>query len=158
MSAHTPYNPRAPWPLWILGALAMTVLVVVALARWTGWTTVGQDAAVQWSRALHFDDDATGAVLVRDARSGDTIARFEGEQGFLRGSLRALIRERKRRDLGPEQPFVLQGHVDGRLSLRDPATESRIPLDSFGPSNLALFTPLRSDTLQTTSRSKGEQP
>jgi hypothetical protein len=52
----------------------------------------------------------------------------------------------------------LQGHVDGRLSLRDPATGSRIPLDSFGPSNLALFMPLRGDTFQISARSQGVKP
>ena len=158
MSSHAPYDPRSPWPLWLLGALAMTVLVVVGLARWGGWTSAGQDAAVQWSRALYFEDHASGAVQVRDARSGEEVARFEGEQGFLRGSLRALIRERKRRELGPEEPFILQSHADGRLTLRDPTTGSRIPLDSFGPSNLALFMPLRGDTFQISARSQGVKP
>jgi putative photosynthetic complex assembly protein len=96
--------------------------------------------------------------LVIDASTEQEIARFEGEQGFVRGSLRALVRERKRRDLGPEQPFILQGHTDGRMSLRDPTTEIRIPLDSFGPNQLALFQPLRGTPVLTSSRSSGVTP
>ena len=86
------------------------------------------------------------------------ITRFEGEQGFLRGTLRALIRERKRRDLGSVDPFYLQGHQDGRMTLRDPGTGTRIPLDSFGPSQLALFLPLRDTPVAVSVRISGETP
>ncbi len=144
--------------MWMLAALAGCALVVIAWARWGGWAQVGHDAPVTWSRALHFQDHSSGAVLVIDAGTAQEIARFEGEQGFVRGSLRALIRERKRRDLGPEQPFILQGHADGRLSLRDPTTQTRIPLDSFGPNQLALFQPLRGSAVLTSSRSSGDTP
>lgn len=145
-------------PMWVLAALVCSALVVIATARWAGWARVGHDAPVAWSRALHFQDHSSGAVLVMDASTDREIARFEGEQGFVRGTLRALIRERKRRDLGPEQPFILQGHADGRLSLRDPATDTRIPLDSFGPNQLALFQPLMGAPVLTSSRSSGVTP
>lgn len=145
-------------PMWVLAALVGCSLVAIALAQWAGWTRVGQDAPVAWSRALHFQDHSSGAVLVIDANSDQEIARFEGEQGFVRGSLRALIRERKRRDLGPEQPFILQGHTDGRVSLRDPTTQTRIPLDSFGPNQLALFQPLLGAPVLTSSHSSGVTP
>ena len=151
--SHAHHSPvQGSRPLWVLAALAVSVLLLVGLARWNGWTLMGQEQAARWSRALHFEDHTSGAVLVRDALSGLEVARFEGEQGFLRGSMRALIRERKRRDLGPEQPFLLQAHTDGRLSLRDPATGTRIPLDSFGPSNLAIFKPLLDASFVTSSR------
>lgn len=158
MSSHHAPPSLSSKPLWLLAALVGSALLVIALARWGGWTQVGHDAPVAWSRALHFQDHSSGAVLVLDAGTGQEIARFEGEQGFLRGSLRALIRERKRRDLGPEQPFVLQGHTDGRWSLRDPSTQTRIPLDSFGPSQLALFLPLRGSSVVISSRSQGDPP
>jgi hypothetical protein len=45
-----------------------------------------------------------------------------GTQGFLRGALRALVRERRQHGLGDEQPFRLLAHPDGRLTLEDPAT------------------------------------
>ena len=53
-----------------------------------------------------------------DAASGRAIDTVQGEQGFLRGSLRALARERQRNGLGPQAPFELTGHVDGRITLQ----------------------------------------
>lgn len=158
MSHHHAPPYRSPWPLRWLAGLLVSALAVIAWARWAGWTQVGQEAPVVWTRALNFQDHASGAVLVVDAATGLEIARFEGEQGFLRGTLRALIRERKRRDLGSVDPFYLQGHQDGRMTLRDPGTGTRIPLDSFGPSQLALFLPLRDTPVAVSVRISGETP
>jgi len=63
----------------------------------------------------------------------------QGEAGFLRGSLRALTRERQRRGLGPAIPFELSARADGRLTLHDPATGERLDLESFGPTNAAVY-------------------
>lgn len=158
MSSHHAPPYASTRPLWWLVALVCSSLLVIGAARWRGWTDVGQEAPVTWSRALNFQDHSSGAVVVIDADTLQEIARFEGEQGFLRGSLRALIRERKRRGIGHDQPFVLQGHKDGRWSLRDPSTQTRIPLDSFGPTQLALFQPLRNSPVAISSRSQGDTP
>jgi putative photosynthetic complex assembly protein len=74
-----------------------------------------------------------------DARDGRIVAEIHGEQGFVRGSLRALTRERRARELGPEIPFELIAHADGRLTLLDPATGQRVNLESFGPTNAGNF-------------------
>jgi putative photosynthetic complex assembly protein len=66
----------------------------------------------------------------------------QGEQGFLRGALRALSRERRARGLGSEQPFQLVARPDGRLTLIDPVTDQRIDLESFGPTNAGKFASL----------------
>ena len=55
-------------------------------------------------------------------KPGGTIDTVTGQSGFVRGTLRGLARERKRMGLGAEQPFVLMGRADGRLTLKDPAT------------------------------------
>jgi len=65
-----------------------------------------------------------------------------GTNGFLRGTLRGLARERKRQGIGPEAPFRLTAHDDGRLTLADPATGRRVDLESFGPTNAAVFSQL----------------
>ena len=101
--------------------------------------------AVIWQRELLFVDGPKGEVVVKDFKTGEVIGLFEGEQGFVRGTLRALVRERKRRDVGSEQPFELSARTNGRLILNDPATAQRIDLDSFGPANAALFRNLKAD-------------
>ena len=53
--------------------------------------------------------------------------------------MRSLVRERKRQGLGPETPFQLLARADGRLTLLDPSTGRRIDLESFGPTNSAVF-------------------
>jgi putative photosynthetic complex assembly protein len=88
---------------------------------------------------LRFEDGADGSVVVIDAATGATAARLTGEQGFLRVTLRTLSRERKRDGSGPEQPFELTLHADGRLTLVDPSTGKRVDLDSFGPANAGVF-------------------
>jgi putative photosynthetic complex assembly protein len=77
-----------------------------------------------------------------DEATGELVASVQGEQGFLRGALRALSRERRARGLGPEQPFELIARPDGRLTLVDPVTEQRIDLESFGPTNAGKFATL----------------
>ncbi len=132
-----------PWPVWAMVALA---LLSLAAAGWQRMSAPdGADVAtdVTWQRALHFEDRPDGDVAVLDARDRREIARFSGEQGFLRGALRTLARERLRRGLGPAEPFALTGHGNGRMTLSDPSTGTRIPIESFGPSNVAVFAPLR---------------
>jgi putative photosynthetic complex assembly protein len=90
-------------------------------------------------RRLAFADAADGAVQVRDATSGQPVARMAGEQGFLRGVLRGLARERRALGVPAEQPYVLTLHADARLLITDPATGGRIDLASFGPDNAAVF-------------------
>lgn len=133
----------APWPLWAMAALVVLTLAVVAWQRLQTGPAAPEVVPALWQRSLHFEDRTNGDVAVLDAKDRAEIARFSGEQGFLRGSLRVLTRERARRGIGAEQPFLLSGHAQGRMTLSDPATGERIPLDSFGPSNAAVFAPLR---------------
>jgi putative photosynthetic complex assembly protein len=129
--------PRGP--LLALTTLLAAALVAITLARLSGVATRWPDAEAVVVRALRFEDTVDGAVAVIDAKSGARIETVSGEQGFLRGALRGLARERKRRNLGAEQAFELIGRADGRLTLVDPATGQRIDLESFGPTNAAAF-------------------
>jgi hypothetical protein len=78
-------------------------------------------------------------VVVFDGQSGQQLAVLQGEQGFVRGALRALARERYSRGIGSGPPFTLTAYIDHRLTLKDPTTGSRIDLESFGPTNMAEF-------------------
>ncbi len=147
MNAHTatanpPTARGLPWPVWAMLALAISTLGMVGWQRVAGGPPA-EAVDITWQRALHFEDRPNGDVAVVDAQDRREIARFQGEQGFLRGALRTLARERLRRGMGPAEPFVLSGHASGRLTLSDPTTGTRIPLESFGPSNVAVFAPLR---------------
>lgn len=131
-------------PMAWIGVVLLAILVAVGLARWSGLNPRTPDAAVQWQRALHFADLPNGDIAVLDATTQQPVANFSGEQGFLRSTLRALVRERHREKIGADAPFILIGRTDGRLTLLDPRTEQRIDLESFGPSNAAVFAGLRS--------------
>lgn len=146
MSTHAPHHdphaiPRAP--IVAAGALVLVTLLAVAGARWAGLATnssarIGEPVTA--TVVAHFEDRDDGAVVVREAGSGRVLAIAEpGSGGFLRGTLRALVRERRQHGLGAEQPFRVLAHPDGRLTLEDPATGRRLDLSAFGPSNVAVF-------------------
>lgn len=138
-------------PMALIGVALVAVVVAIGLARWSGLDPRTPDAAVQWQRSLQFTDLPDGDIAVLDATLHTPVARFSGEQGFLRSTLRALARERHREGIGADAPFLLIGRTDGRLTLLDPATEQRIDLESFGPTNAALFAGLRLAGLQNSN-------
>lgn len=140
----SPLGHGTPWPIWAIGGLlALTLAVVTWQSQIGGGPVKEETPSVQWQRSLRFEDRPNGDIAVLDATTQREVAHFQGEQGFLRGSLRALARERQRNGLGPQAPFDLTGHVDGRITLRDTATGQRIALESFGPTNSAVFSQLQ---------------
>lgn len=124
-----------------LGALVIGTLIAVSFVRMTGLGAAHvPDAAAVSVREFRFEDQANGGILVRDARSGLVVQTVAPEtNGFLRGTMRGLARERHRRGLGPEVPFRLIGRADGKLTLEDPATGRHVDIGSFGPTNAAVF-------------------
>ena len=115
---------------WIFVGFLSSVLLVVALLRGQGMVAPQDDAAVSWQLTLRFEDRPNGDIAVLDANNQMEIARYQGEQGFVRGTLRTLSRERMRRGIG------------SGLTLNDPATGVRIDLESFGPTNMSSFAQL----------------
>ena len=78
-----------------------------------------------------------------DAKLREQIALVApASNGFLRGAVRGLVRERKLQSLGTEVPFTLAALADGRLVLHDAATGHEIDLASFGSTNAAVFSKL----------------
>ncbi len=138
----TAQHPPEHLPRGLLMALAALVFISVAgvaAVRVSGTNIRSPDASPVATRSLRFEDRVDGSVAVIDGKTGLEIERVQGEAGFLRGALRALARERRKRDLGPEAAFELIGRADGRLTLSDPATGERIDLESFGPTNAGTF-------------------
>ena len=122
---------------------ALFLIACLALVAWVRWTgPAPQDnitARAEQIRTLRFVDQPDGSIQVIDATTGADVHNFQGEQGFVRGTLRALARGRRLQGMGADQPFELIAHDAGRLSLRDPATGATIALESFGSTNIGVF-------------------
>ncbi len=91
-------------------------------------------------RDLRFLDRADGAVVV-ETLEGVTVATVmpASEQGFVRGVMRGLARERRLKNVGMEAPFRLALWEDNGLTLTDLATGRQIELGAFGATNRAAF-------------------
>jgi putative photosynthetic complex assembly protein len=131
--------PRAPLRGAI--ALALITLATVAFVRVSGIGTASSPLpATVAERELRFEDRPTGGVAVYDARDGALIDILApGGDGFVRGALRSLARERRSHGIGSGPAFRLAAHADGRLTLEDLATGRRIDLAAFGPTNSGAF-------------------
>ncbi len=91
-------------------------------------------------RALLFADRADGGIAVTDARTGRVIEELpSGTEGFLRGALRGLARDRLRAGHGADAPFRLSAWADGRITLEDSATGVVMELHAFGRGNAEAF-------------------
>ena len=128
-------------PLFAIGLLLVVALLAVTAVRFTTTSAneTAKDAAIT-ERTLRFEDRNDGSIVVLDAKTRSEIAQIApGTNGFLRSTLRGLARERKRRDIGAEPPFVLSIRADGRLTLEDPATVRQVDLEAFGATNATVF-------------------
>jgi putative photosynthetic complex assembly protein len=144
------------WVLWSAGGVIAFALISVGMVRLTGNGPDQLAAAAtltlaqsKQTRALRFEDRPDGSIAVIDGATGVPLVSVQGEQGFLRGTLRALTRERRARGLGAEVPFQLISRADGGMTLLDPLTSQRVDLDSFGPTQVAAFAPLLTATSAT---------
>lgn len=92
------------------------------------------------SREIRFEDRADGAVLVKDAQSGAVVEVLQpGTEGFVRGGMRGLARQRMVAGVSPQAPFRLSAWPDGRLTLQDVATGNTMELHAFGRTNAEAF-------------------
>lgn len=134
------------------GVLVVSSLLLVSVARITGYGPAKPPvSAVVAGYELRFEDRADGAVLIYTGdRLVDTLR--PGTNGFVRGVLRGLVRERRAEHIGPTPPFRLTRWADGRLSLDDPSTGRHVDLEVFGPTNAGAF----ADIWMASRRSKDE--
>ena len=137
-------SPPEHFPRKILiafGTLIGVSLLLVTAAVLLGYnpSQVAPSPAVL-SRDLRFSDGPDGTTLVKDATDARTVAVLpSGIEGFVRGILRAVSRERRNRHLPDDTPFRLARLADGRLTLTDLGTKKTIELTSFGPTNESSF-------------------
>ncbi|MEY3251586.1 MAG: hypothetical protein RL227_559 [Pseudomonadota bacterium] len=158
-SVHASPERIPRWLVRSIGALLVAVLAGVAIVRLAGFSPTIEPPAVLAERVLAFADAPDGAVRVSDATTGELLGEFRGEQGFLRGVLRGLARDRRAHAVGTTAPYVLSLHADGRLLITDPETGQRIDLASFGRDNAAVFARwLPAGALQSLNRTPKEYP
>lgn len=157
MSDHHHHNKAFPkFPLYSAAALIATSLLLVVFVRTTGAGEVRTpQTAIQAERLLRFADQADGSIVVQDAATDRVVENIApGTNGFLRGTLRGLARERRREGIGQTDAFRLSGRSDGRLLLEDPMTGRLIDLGSFGPTNAGVFARLLTEAEQVAAASE----
>ncbi len=117
-------------------ALSLATAIVVPLS---GERARGPEGEHLLSRELRFQDMPDGGVEVTSGQGARVTVLEPGSNAFVRGALRALVRERRRDELGPEVPFRLTVWEDGRLTLDDPLTGESVDLRAFGRTNAEAF-------------------
>ena len=148
-------NQVIPKPLVVgLFLLIAFAVLAVAVSRLTmvssgsgagseaGGTEVGvaKGPALVSSRWLKFSDQDDGSVLILDAQSDHTIDSLApGSNGFARGLLRGMNRERRRVGVAMIEPYELGVDRTGQLILLDSFTGNRIVMSAFGTTNAAVF-------------------
>ena len=80
------------WVLFCAGGILALSLISVGLVRLTGNGPDQLAAAPTAQRSLVFLDSQDGGVRVEDGATGQMLTVLHGEQGFVRGALRALSR------------------------------------------------------------------
>ncbi len=145
-------TPKKALPAAAQGGIPKAVLVGAALligfaitaSSAAHLTDIGTshmpDAKPVATLALRFEDRNDGSVAVRDIETSREVYHVEpGTNGFIRATVRGLVRERKRAGIDEVQPFTLTHWDNGTLSLVDSTTGRRVNLEAFGPTNAEAF-------------------
>lgn len=124
----------------VLGLILFSIVAVV-VGRYTdrGLVMTQHTASVE-QILLVFENQAGGETIVREDGSGRIVAVLPAEgDGFIRGVLRGLSRNRAVNRLEGEPVFLLTRWESGLLSITDIETGERFDLNSFGKDNLEAF-------------------
>ncbi len=139
MSAAAPRRQFASALPFGFALLLGTAIVVAAWSARTRDDTVDAPAPLA-AYELRFEDNPNGSVSVY-LDSDDVLIEVlqPGGSSFVRGVLRAMARERRQHGISPDAPFRISRLPANRLLIEDPTTGRRIPLEAFGPDNVAAF-------------------
>ncbi|MEO1018714.1 MAG: photosynthetic complex assembly protein PuhC [Pseudomonadota bacterium] len=139
-------------PLLAAGLLISFALAAASTARLGDVGTVELAAAEPvLVRELRFEDRTDGGIDVIELPGEQLLTVIQPEtNGFVRGVLRGMARHRHLENMSDQPPFVLTGWSDGTMSLEDPLTGRKVPLDAFGPTNAEAFARLLTAHGETT--------
>jgi len=131
-----------PFPRGLLIAVASMIgftILVVGAARLTGFDPSQAPVTPEVAaRDLRFVELEPGDIEVYDATTGILLETLpQGEDGFIRGLLRTLARERRMHGVDPDGPYRLSFRENGHFTLEDQTTDFFIELRAFGATNEA---------------------
>jgi len=138
-----PFENR-PFPRAVLIGAALLIGFVILAAAMVRVTGVGGTETllppILEGRELLFIEDGPSTTLVQVAGEEGHIARLHsGQDGFVLGVMRGMVRERKAYDAPLDAPYLLSLRQGGVLLFEDPQTGRRIDLRAFGPTNTDSF-------------------
>ncbi|NEX18920.1 phosphonoacetaldehyde hydrolase [Thiorhodococcus mannitoliphagus] len=141
-----PFEERA-FPKGVLIAVAALLsftIIMIAIARMTGvMLPQAPVTAALESRDIVFVDQEDGSTAVKDVSTGELIQVLPpGGEGFIRGVLRSMERQRRGYDATLAEPFRLARRESGDVTLEDPVTGILLDLRAYGETNQASFAEL----------------
>lgn len=135
------WRPYPTVPLAAGVALVSFSLIAVAWNQLTDTVDAATPVPFVSQVDLYFEDQADGSVVVRNAADGGVVDTLEpGTNGFVRATLRGLVRARDALNAGSEEPFTVGQTDAGEIYLFDPVSDRRIDLRAFGQENSQAFT------------------
>jgi putative photosynthetic complex assembly protein len=127
--------------VFMIAGLAL-LLTVLAKATGIGTERVARGEPVA-SVAVTLVQLEDGQFVFAHAPSGEVIKQYSPAQGgFLRSVVRAFSLKRNAGGVDAATPYEITQWSSGRITLDDPSTGHRVPLDSFGASVTRMFAPL----------------
>ncbi len=136
-------NENKPFGAIFIGLVF--VVMLIGAARLSGYqppSSLPADVASQ-VLVLKVEDSTDGAVIVRNAKTGEPIATYKsGEGSFFRATLRALVHDRMHKSVNREGNFRLETHSGNQLFLIDETSGKTLSMNAFGPANTAVFAAL----------------
>jgi putative photosynthetic complex assembly protein len=133
--AGSPGYRRIAWPPVLAAAMVAALGIVIMIPGRPAPTGV-----TLASRSFRIDQQASGVIAMRDARTGATIVVLQKDgDGFIRGVLHSIALRREKAHMSQETPLALVATDTGRLILSDPPTDTMIDLEAFGTANEAAF-------------------
>jgi putative photosynthetic complex assembly protein len=136
--------PVDTFPRWFLSGAAGVMLFAIIAAATASWTNQGAtrvgEPPVAGVLELRFVAQPDRTMLAQRVTDGRTLEVLPADgSGFIRGAVRSLLRQRMLSGQDVNLSFHLIERKDGRFSLVDPATRTRMELDGFGPTNSEAF-------------------
>ncbi|WP_242467333.1 photosynthetic complex assembly protein PuhC [Thiocapsa imhoffii] len=133
-----------PFPRGILIALAALIaftVLAVGIARLSGFDPSQEPRSpATVMRDVRFVDADNGFLQVYDFDTGELIEAIEpNEDGFLRGLLRTLLRERRLHQTDLDGPYRVSLRENGHFTIEDLSTDFYVDLRPFGRDNEAAI-------------------